>query len=424
MTDLGILATLVFFVVFGLLRPSVAVVGYMWADLMRPNMFANGAVSNIPFSQILTCVLLLSIVLGFAKINSLKQDKSLTLLLLIFAGWICLTTNYSLYPYFAWRKWDWAIKTILLSTLIPICIKSRKELETIILGFLACVSYFLFCTGLKSVLGAGGYGSNFVRGSMNTGISESSTLSLVGVLVIPLCLFVYQNTTVLNRNISLKLYLYMYIALSLLTVFGSYARTGLVGLIVLVGTFLVQSKNKIILLIIAMSIVFCSFAIAPTSWKERMASIGDYSTDSSALGRIVVWKWTIDFANENILGGGFNCYHENGGLLDQYHDQSMAIFSGGSKAFHSIYFEVLGEHGYIGLSIYLAIIMRCYYLLRVVGRSTDPWASGLANSLKKALVVFLSCGMFVGIAFQPLLYLLVAFTASLVNVQLNHDSRK
>ena len=87
-------------------------------------------------------------------------------------------------------------------------------------------------------------------------------------------------------------------------------------------------------------------------------------------------------------------------------------------AFHSIYFEVLGEHGWIGLSIFLALIANTLISLRRVMRRTRDspelaWCDDLARALFCAVMVILACGAFIGIAFQPILWYLFALATCL-----------
>ncbi len=141
--------------------------------------------------------------------------------------------------------------------------------------------------------------------------------------------------------------------------------------------------------------------------------------DSSALGRIAVWKWTLGYAVENPLGGGFDSFKLNriwrvtsAGIT--YFDPDVVW----GKAFHNIYFEVLGEQGYFGLLIYLTIMGITWRTLSNIRKrykddSSLEWASLLAKSLLDAMLVFLLAGMFIGIAFQPYIFYIVVVTISL-----------
>ena len=88
------------------------------------------------------------------------------------------------------------------------------------------------------------------------------------------------------------------------------------------------------------------------------------------------------------------------------------------RAFHSIYFEMLGEHGYPGLAMFLLIAGITLFKLRRIAKRAAAhaemeWVTSLSNALQSGLVVFLACGAFVGIGFQPMFWDFVAMSISL-----------
>jgi O-antigen ligase len=87
------------------------------------------------------------------------------------------------------------------------------------------------------------------------------------------------------------------------------------------------------------------------------------------------------------------------------------------RAFHSIYFELLGEQGYPGLAMFLATIGIAMFRLgrsaeRARGNPELHWVAGLSEALQNGLAVFLASGAFVGIAFQPMCWYFVALSIS------------
>ena len=78
--------------------------------------------------------------------------------------------------------------------------------------------------------------------------------------------------------------------------------------------------------------------------------------EDAALGRLLAWAMDMDFANRNPAGGGFDAYRGNYVVIARPDGQEISIKG---LASHSIYFEVLGEHGWIGLGIFLVHLRRC-----------------------------------------------------------------
>jgi len=153
------------------------------------------------------------------------------------------------------------------------------------------------------------------------------------------------------------------------------------------------------------------------AWNTRMSTITAGAEDGSIGVRLAVWKWTYDYALAHPLGGGFDVYFIDS--IDVQNDsRPTGIETIAHRAFHSIYFEVLGEQGFIGLGMFLSIAGLSFLSLMGVIRRTkgNPelrWCNDLAKALLSALTILMTCGAFIGIAFQPFLYYLFAITVSL-----------
>ncbi len=74
---------------------------------------------------------------------------------------------------------------------------------------------------------------------------------------------------------------------------------------------------------------------------------------------------------------------------------------------------MLGEQGWVGLGLFAGVVLSCFWRLGRVSRhaAQDPelaWCRDLAVALSAGLAVYLACGAFVGIGFQPMLWYMVA----------------
>jgi probable O-glycosylation ligase (exosortase A-associated) len=185
---------------------------------------------------------------------------------------------------------------------------------------------------------------------------------------------------------------------------------------------MLQSKKKLwwIAGLALVAVVIMNLDLSETRWGNRMSTIETYSADSSAMGRIKVWQWTIGFVGKHPLGGGFDAYLHNRilGVTSDGETQYLPEGQIGGKAFHSIYFEVLGEQGIIGISLYLLMVGLALFKLTRLKRAWKndagmAWISGLANALMTSIVVFLAGGSFVGIAYQPYVFYILSLTVAI-----------
>ena len=81
----------------------------------------------------------------------------------------------------------------------------------------------------------------------------------------------------------------------------------------------------------------------------------------------------------------------------------------GETAFvaHSIYFSILGEHGWIGLLLFLLVFIFAWQaagqLVKQYHESqTDRWISDLASMLQVSLVAYLAGGAFLSLSYFDL----------------------
>jgi probable O-glycosylation ligase (exosortase A-associated) len=89
---------------------------------------------------------------------------------------------------------------------------------------------------------------------------------------------------------------------------------------------------------------------------------------------------------------------------------------------HSIFFEVLGEHGFVGLALFLLLGVMTWRTASWIIRHArgDPqkrWAADLAAMVQVSLVGYASGGAFLGLAYFDFYYTLVA-TVILIRIVL------
>jgi O-antigen ligase len=219
-----------------------------------------------------------------------------------------------------------------------------------------------------------------------------------------------------------KLFCYALVFACLLIPVGTSARTGLLCIGLLAVLMLRETRRRFVYLAALALAAVVAVPFLPASFTERMATIDSYQADASASTRIQVWKWTLDYVEKNPFGGGFNAYLQNHIRYDTVEvvdhgaqatvDKTLQVDA--ARAYHSSYFEMLGEQGWPGLILWLAInfggVLRMEVLRRRYRRSTAPdeaWIAPLAGALQGAHLIYLLGSVFVGIAFQPFVYELV-----------------
>jgi putative inorganic carbon (HCO3(-)) transporter len=412
--SLWILFIYVAFIVAGPVVPFVTTLGYVWVDTFRPQEVAYIILNEIPVAFIMGMAAVGSYVL-FDRRSPPRLSLE-TVLTACMAAWITMTLLWAEVPDPAWAKWNVVFKTLIFCCFIPYVIRSRIQIEAFAHTYVLSLAANFVPFGIKTIVSGGGYGANLGLEQGNTGLGEGGLLSTVCLMAVPMALYLSKYSLLVPYLKKIGWAYLVAAGLAIATAVGTFERSALMGMIVLAAFMWSLSKHKVGFGV-AVLLIAGIFAYATSSaWTARIFTIAEYSHETSAYGRILVWEWTINYAATHPFGGGFQSY-----LIDHI-DIPGTIDTPGvtqfARAFHSIYFEVLGEQGYPGLALFLCTAISMFVKLRRIARTAGQypeleWMVGLSHALQSGLVAFLVAGAFVGIAFQPMFWYFIAMGVSL-----------
>jgi probable O-glycosylation ligase (exosortase A-associated) len=256
----------------------------------------------------------------------------------------------------------------------------------------------------------------------NSGLYEGSTISTVAIAIIPLIVWFTRHGTIFAPDWRVKGFCYALIFACLLIPVGTSTRTGLLCIGLLALLMIRDARRKFVYLAALGCLGLAAIPFLPSSFTERMGTIKTYQADASASTRIAVWQWTMDYVKTHPMGGGFEAYRQN-----RIRYEKVAVQGEGdgvakvernlevdkARAYHSAYFEMLGEQGYPGLAIWLLINLAGLFRMEVLRRryrKAEPgqeWIAPLASALQSAHVIYMLGATFIAIAFQPFVYMLI-----------------
>jgi putative inorganic carbon (HCO3(-)) transporter len=394
--------------------PFIAMLGYLWVDTFQPQNVAYIVLNQIPVA-LLMAVAALGTYLLLDRRSPPRLNMG-TILQFALAVWVTVTLLWAEVPDAAWAKWDWAVKTLMFAAFVPYVIRSRVQIEAFVQIYVFSLSGNIVPFGLKTLISGGGYGSNLGLQQGNSGLSEGGLLSTACLMIVPLAVYLTEHGQLAPRVRLMSLAYWGIAALAIVTAIGTYERSALIGLVVLVAYMWTRSRHKVGFTLVAGLVVCLVIYATSSAWTSRISTIGDFQNDSSAHGRILVWEWTLGYVFAHPYGGGFAAY-----LINQIEIPASGTGPGSiefARAFHSIYFEVLGEQGYPGLIMFVTVAAVTFVKLRRLAKRTrgDPeleWVAGLSNALQSGLAVFMTSGAFVGIAFQPMFWNSISISISL-----------
>jgi O-antigen ligase len=172
-------------------------------------------------------------------------------------------------------------------------------------------SAIIIVGGIKTAISGGGYGTLVMFVDNNSGLFESSTISTVAITIIPVILWLAKHGTIFRPDWRVKAFAYALIFACLLIPVGTAARTGVICIAALGILMLRYTKRRVLYLGLVGLAGLAVIPLLPQSFTSRTATISGYQADESASTRLAIWAWTIDYANEHPLGGGFEAYRQN-----------------------------------------------------------------------------------------------------------------
>jgi putative inorganic carbon (hco3(-)) transporter len=427
MRDLFFVGYLGLLMLMAFKRPFLFTLIYAYIDIIAPQRLSYFLLNSIPLSLILFALAFLGFLIGDDKRDVRVSPRwALLLVLLAYCGY---STTVAVEPLAAQEKWSWVWKALVFAAFLPLLLKTKLRIEALALTLVLCASALIVTGGIKTALGGGGYGSLVLLINDNSGLYEGSIISCVAIAIIPLIVWLAQHGTIFKPDWKVKTYAAALTFAALLIPVGTQARTGLVCIAVLALLFIRQTKRRFLYLTGAALVGMAAIPFLPSAFSNRMETIQDYKADESAATRVAVWKWTWEFVQEHPFGGGFDAYRINkirydlpvvdeNGFDTGAVDRKEIVDQG--RAYHSSYFEMLGEQGFPGLIIWLLIHVGGVWRMEVIARlykkrnrPDEQWVAPLAAALQNAQIIYLVGSLFVGIAFQPFVYMLVAMQLGL-----------
>lgn len=391
-------------IVFGALpfilsRPFVGLLMWSWIAFMNPHRLAWGFAYSWPFAALVGGVTLVAYMFSNEP-KRLPWSREL-IVLILFILWMNITTFFALVPDDAWEQWNKVMKIQIMVLLALAMLTNRERIHGLIWVVALSVGFFGIKGGVFAILTGG---NHIVWGPPQSFFYGNNELALALIMVIPL--FRYLQTVAERKWVRWGLGISMLLMTA--SIVSSYSRGALLAISAMALFLALKSRKKVLLIIVILVAAVLAFMAMPGKWSERMDSIQNYEQDSSAMGRINAWQFAFNLAKDRpLIGGGFETFRPQLFKLyapdpDKFHDA------------HSIWFEILAEHGFVGLALFFLLGLFTYrtgnWLIKNAKRSEQTkWAADLGAMVQVSIVGYAVGGSFLGLAYFDLYYNLVIF---------------
>lgn len=398
MRDLILASIVLGSIPFVLRNPFYGLLLWVWLSIMNPHRLTWGFAYSMPWAQIAAGVFLLGILFNLKKIYSFPRN-GVTAAMILFLIWIGVSPFFSFHPEEELWHWSRAVKIQMMVLIGFLVVSERRHLNLLTAVLALSIGFYGIKGGIFTIATGGSYR---VWGPDGTFIGDNNTLALAVIMVVPLFRYLqleYDNKWIKRGCIAA-------ILLCMASALGSQSRGALLALGGMTLFLWAKSsdKGKLGLLLVIAAPVF--LLMLPDSWFARMGTISDYEQDRSSMGRINAWWTAWNVAVDHFpIGGGFTMWEADvfaRHAPDPHHIQGA----------HSIYFQALGEHGFVGLALFLSIFTLGWrsgaHVIRLATTETTlTWAGNLAKMCQVCLVGYGIGGAFLSLAYFDLPYYIV-----------------
>ncbi len=375
-------------------RPWIGVMLWTWLSIMNPHRYAYGFAVDAPWAAMAAGCTMLGLLMTRDRASPFKGSPVVWFVVFIF--WVTLSWLLGLDVSGDYGQWTKVMKIDIMLVISLVLLHSRKH----IFAFMWVTAGSLALLGVKGgIFTLTGGGAQRVWGPPGSFIEDNNEFALALVTTIPLLRFLHLHV----QHWFARLALVVSMLLCAIAAIGSHSRGALLAIVAMAAAFWWRSKeSRLKMGVVLAGLSFGMLAFMPAEWTARMESISDYEKDGSALGRLNAWIVAWNIGLRYPLGVGFNPRRPEIFLQFAPDPNSMA-------AAHSIYFQAMGNHGMIGLAIFLAIWITTWYSagwLRTQSNLTPEtqWTADLGAMCQVSLFGFLVGGAFLSLAYFDLPY--------------------
>lgn len=419
MRDIALLIVLLALIPYIIKRPFWGVLTWCWVSYMVPHKLTFGFMWSFPIAQMVG-------ILAFAAYLFSREKKSIPWSMPII--FLVMLYIWMFFTYLAHDKTAFvdvlAMKVLKIQffTLVILAMLTTKErINQALLVIALSIGFYGLDGGIRTILSGG---SSRIWGPPGGFFYGNNELGLTLVMVMPIMLYLMTQYTKTWMKLGFAAIMFF----SAFSVLGTQSRGAFLSICACLFFLWLKSNHKFIL---GLAFIIClpvGYSFMPQSWHDRMDTIFVEDTeeyDGSVKGRLNAWGMAINIANDKVFGGGFNAATPENFIL--YAPDPLDFHD-----FHSIYFQMLGKHGWTGLILYLLMYGTAWLMASRVRRRTKKieslrWAYFLCGMLQVSLVAFATGGAFLGLAYFDLPFhflITIVATNAIVNKQLKKDAEK
>jgi probable O-glycosylation ligase (exosortase A-associated) len=411
MRDIAVLLAMFCLIPLAFSSSLVAYLIWGWTAFISLNSYVYGFMGGVPFNMLFALLAMAMVFNGKDPEQRPFVWSRVVILFTLFATHASISTLFAIdnndQSFFFWTL---VLKVVLFCVLMPMVITNRTRIHAMLLTIVLGLALHGTVEGAKFIASGGGH---HVLGLLKFG--DNNHFAMLIVMTMPLLLYVFQY----SEKLVVRLGAAGGLLFAVTAVIGTHSRGGLLSMAVAGAWLVLAGRRKMMGLAVLIAGAVVVIALAPDTWTTRMNTIKEAEEDSSFMGRVEAWKVSSAIAlRRPLTGGGFHGvekrhiwqeFRDSPSLLD-----SIETFrSPGGRAAHSVYFEVMGDLGFVGLLLFLLILGSVFVARRDIRKRCARhgprlvWASDLADTLSATMAAYVVGAAALSMAYSEAMYAIV-----------------
>jgi probable O-glycosylation ligase (exosortase A-associated) len=391
------------------MRPWIGVLAWHWIGLMNPHRLTWDFAYTMQFAAMIAVATLVGLV--FTKDRKPVPSTAEMWLMGVLLACFAFTTPFAWAPDHAWAQLEKVAKIILMTLVTTMLIFGRERIRMLFLVLALSIGFFGVKGGIFTLRTGGG---EMVQGPEGSFIEGNTFIGLALNMVIPVLVAIALE----EKNRWFRRGLYLAVALSVVSVIFTYSRGAWLGLAAIAPFVIMQLPGKAIksaLVAVIAALIVAAPIVFPDRIFTRADALINYETDCSANQRLMSWvvHWNIA-TTYPLTGAGFNFEESTNGRYLEFGTEKYAhCFDAETSAAHNIYFQILGQHGFVTFGLWLALLVIVQVKLTRLRKAArlsleTSWMATYATGLQIGLVGYLVSGAFLSSAYFDLPWLYYA----------------
>jgi probable O-glycosylation ligase (exosortase A-associated) len=418
MRSLALFCELVMLLPITVVQPFVGVLLWSWVSFMNPHRLVYGGIAlEIPWALSIFVATMIGCVV--AREPKRFPCNAVTVSIILFLVMISISSCFAMAPWNdVYQKWDLTFKSFLFLLVTASLLTTQERIHALVWVMVVSLAFFGIKGGAFTIIGGG---TNKVFGPPNSMINDNNHLATALLVCLPLMNYLRLH----SRHRIIRIGFVATMVLTLFAVVGSYSRGAFLTIGAMSFFLWLKTPNKLLSGTVILALIAATMAFMPEIWIERMQSIQNYQHDGSAMGRLNIWYASWVMAESRLFGSGFfGPYTQS--VVDHF------VSNVDARAVHSIWFEVIGEHGFITFGVWLSIIVAGFICARrIVQQAKDipdlQWCVSLAKMTQVSTAAYCVGGSFLSLCYWDYYFTIVVMVSAVyehVKVEVANRTRQ